>query len=120
MDNTAWLRQTLLGTTIIGVTGQSYTIVDVTEDGIIVQGDDADRRWLLTVNEIVMTAQLWAQLGRTPSPAELLPVSVDADHAPYLAPLVRVLRSVPQIRTWTATAAAQADLFMLDLADAAD
>ncbi len=109
MDNTAWLRQTLIGAALIGVNGQPSTIVD-----------DPDRLWLLTLDEIVITAQLWAQLGRTPSPTELLPLRVNADHAPYLAPLVRVLRSVPQIRTWVAASAVSTDLFVLDLADAAD
>lgn len=119
MDNTAWLRQTLLGTAIIGTTGQRYTIVDVTEDGLVVQGGDADGCRLLAMSEIVTTVRLWARLGRAPNPTELCQASVSAEHALYLAPLVRMLRSVPQIRTWSGPAA-QTDLFMLDLVDAAD
>jgi hypothetical protein len=120
MDNTAWLRQTLVGTTIISVTGQTHTITDVAEDGIMVRRSDADTARLLTRSEIVATVHLWAQLGRAPTPEELLQINVSADHALYLAPLVRTLRSVPQIRTWSAEATARMDLFMLDLADAAD
>ncbi|HEY8600468.1 MAG TPA: hypothetical protein VIL85_18670 [Thermomicrobiales bacterium] len=119
MDNTAWLRQTLIGTAIIDVTGQTYTITDVAEDGIMVEASGAATGRLLTMSEIVTTVHLWAQLGRAPSPAELRQACIGAEHALYLAPLVRTLRSVPQIRTW-ASSSARADLFMLDMADAAD
>jgi hypothetical protein len=120
MDSTAWLRQTLVGTTIVSVAGLAHTITDVAEDGIMVQRDGADIVRLLTKSEIVATVHLWAQLGRAPTPAELIQANVSADHALYLAPLVRTLRSVPQIRTWSAEATAPADLFTLDLTDAAD
>lgn len=131
MDTTAWLRQTLAGTTITGITGRPYTIVDVIEDGLVVQGGDVRGCQLLTVREIAATARLWARLGRAPNPTELRQANMTAEHALFLAPLVRMLRSVPQLRIWAAAPLAPAlstmpvdaiavEWFALELTEAAD
>ncbi len=108
MDDALWLRHTLVGTVIEATNRQACTIADIDARGILVQASGTDRRWLLPMGAIVATMRLWSRLERPPSPEELRQAGAECVDAPYLMPLVRVLRSVPQARAWTALPATQA------------
>ena len=86
MGNAIWVRAALIGREIIGATGERAAIADFGDTGALVESRDTRQTAMVPLQEITATIQLWGRLKRSPRPAEVVGLGLDASRAAFLSP----------------------------------